>query len=128
MYTLTVADFENWLRGYKRAWEGRDAEAAAALFTPDAEYYWTPFDPPQRGRAEITGAWSGAVQGQRDITFDYEVFATSGARGCAHWHTRLTTAPGGAPLEFDAILIAEFAAPGQCRVFREWWHQKGPAA
>ena len=53
MYALTVADFEAWLRGYKKAWEGRDAEAAAALFTPDAEYYWTPFDPPQRGRAAI---------------------------------------------------------------------------
>ena len=113
MFTLTGADFESWLRGYGKAWEGRDADAAAALFTPDAEYYWTPFDPPQRGRAEIAAAWNGAVQGQRDIAFEFDVLAAAGARGSAHWH--------------DGILIAEFAAEGQCRIFREWWHRRSPA-
>ena len=124
MYELSRADFDSWLRGYGRAWEGRDAEAAAALFTPEAEYYWTPFDPPQRGRAAIAGAWNGAVQGQRDIAFRCEVIATSAARGTAHWNTRFVSVPDGAPVELDGILIAEFAAAGQCRVFREWWHRR----
>ena len=124
MYELGRADFDSWLRGYGRAWEGRDDAAAAALFSPEAEYYWTPFDPPQRGRAEIAAAWNGAVQGQRDIAFRYEVIATSGARGTAHWHTRFVSVPDGATIELDGILIAEFAAAGQCRVFREWWHRR----
>ena len=127
MITLTGADFESWLRGYGKAWEGRDADAAAALFTPDAEYYWTPFDPPQRGRAEIAAAWSGAVQGQRDIAFEFDVLAAAGARGSAHWHTRFISVPDGTPVELDGILIAEFAGAGQCRTFREWWHQRSPA-
>jgi hypothetical protein len=127
MYALTAADFETWLRGYKRAWEGRDSAAAAALFTPDAEYYWTPFDPPQKGRQAIAGVWSAAVQGQRDIAFEYSVLATAGARGTAHWHASFESVPAGSPVELDGILIAEFAAAGQCRIFREWWHQGGKA-
>ena len=122
MYTLTVADFDAWLRGYKRAWESRDADAAARLFTPDAEYYWTPFDAPQRGRTEIAAAWSGAVGGQKDITFRYTVIATNGAGGTAHWNTRLTSVPDGKPVELDGILSTEFGGPGLCRTFREWWH------
>ena len=54
-------------------------------------YYWTPFDPPQRGRAEIAAAWSGAVRGQRDIAFEFDVLAAAGDRGSAHWHTRFAS-------------------------------------
>jgi hypothetical protein len=126
MYALTAADFETWLRGYKRAWEQRDSAAAAALFTSDAEYYWTPFDPPQKGKEAIGAVWSAAVQGQRDITFEFSVLATSAARGMAHWHARFTSVPAGTPVELDGILITEFAGSGQCRIFREWWHQGGP--
>jgi len=124
MYTLTSNDFESWLRGYKAAWEGRDSAAAAALFAPDAEYYWTPFDAPQRGREGVAAAWSGAVQGQRDITFRFTILGVSGARGTAHWNARFTSVPGGASVELDGIAVTEFAGAMQCRVFREWWHQR----
>jgi uncharacterized protein (TIGR02246 family) len=125
MYAPTVEDFEAWLRGYKVAWETRDPAAAAALFTPDAEYYWTPFDPPHKGRPGIAEAWQAAVVNQKDIRFDYAVAAVAGAIGIARWHTRLTSVPEGGALELDGIVIAEFASPGQCRTFREWWHAHG---
>ena len=125
MSTITLRSFEDWLRGYKRAWESRSAEAAAALFTPDARYYWTPFDPPQQGRTEIAAAWQNAVTQQKDVTFTYEILATEGARGVAHWHTRLTSVPKGESVELDGILIAQFADPTHCREFREWWHAQG---
>ena len=35
---LTPREFDAWLRGYQSAWEKRDAQAAAALFTTDAAY------------------------------------------------------------------------------------------
>lgn len=124
MYSLTTADFERWLTGYKVAWEQRDPAAAAALFTPDAQYFWTPFDPPQAGRAQIAAVWEAAVSAQTAITFDFTVFAVAGSRGCAHWHTRLTSVPQGAAVELDGIVIADFAGPGVCRTFREWWHMR----
>jgi ketosteroid isomerase-like protein len=122
MTTLTARDFDAWLRGYKLAWESRDASAAAALFSPDAEYYWTPFDPPQRGKAEIAKVWAAAVSQQKDVAFTYSLLAVEDGRGVAHWHTRLTSQPKGAAVEIDGILIAEFASPQACRTFREWWH------
>ena len=128
MSNLTVADFEAWLGRYKAAWEARDPAAAAAIFTEDCEYYWTPFDPPAKGRAGVAAAWEGAVRGQKDVTFTSRVLAVEGARGIAHWHTRLTAVPGGEPVEFDGIFVTEFVGGGQCRIFREWWHLRGKPA
>ena len=124
MATLTRDAFESWLQGYRAAWEGRDPQAAAALFSPQgAEYYWTPYVPPQRGRDEIAAVWQGAVTQQRDIHMSFEVLAVEGNRGIAHWRTMFTSVPSGEQVQLDGILIAEFDGLQHCRVFREWWHQ-----
>ena len=81
--TVTVEQFTEWLRGYQSAWEGRDAAAAARLFSDDARYHWTPLVPPQQGPAEIAAVWDAAVSQQRDIRFTFDVFAVSGATGMA---------------------------------------------
>ncbi len=125
---MTHDDFERWLRAYGQAWEGRDPGAAALLFTDDAEYYWTPLDPPQRGPAGIAAAWQAAVSQQRDVSFRYEVLAVNGAVGIAHWHTKLTAVPANVPVELDGVLGATFAPTRHCRVFREWWHTPAPAS
>ena len=79
MFTLTRDAFDSWLQAYRAAWEERQPQAAASLFTAQgAEYYWTPFDPPQRGREEIAAAWHGAVTQQRDIHMTFEVLAVDG--------------------------------------------------
>ena len=124
MYALNQYEFETWLRGYQHAWQTRDARAAVALFTTDAEYFWTPFDAPQRGHEQIAGAWTGAVEKQKDVRFDFTILGISGATGVAHWHTRLTSVPEGGVVERDGILIADFESSGHCRRFREWWHVK----
>ena len=128
MPTLTVAQFDEWLKAYKAAWETRDPAAAAALFTADVAYHWTPYDPPQLGRAAITAAWEGAVHGQKDVRFRYEVLAVEGMRGIAHWNTRLTSVPAGESVELDGIFVVEFEGPGLCQLFREWWHVRSKAA
>jgi ketosteroid isomerase-like protein len=122
MSTIPTADFEAWLRAYGAAWEGRDPKAAVRIFTEDAEYYWTPLDPPQRGHAGIAAAWEGAVSQQKDIRFRYEILAVAGATGIARWRADFTRLPTGAKVVIEGVLTAEFASPGQCRVFREWWH------
>ena len=122
MSTITRADFDGWLTSYGAAWEGRDSKAAVRIFTPDAEYHWTPLDPPQRGHAGIAAAWDGAVSTQRDISFRYEILAVAGATGIAKWRADFTRLATGAKVVIEGVLTAEFAAPGKCRVFREWWH------
>jgi hypothetical protein len=129
MNAISTADFDDWLRAYGAAWEGRDSKAAVAIFTADAEYYWTPLDPPQRGHAGIAAAWEGAVSQQKDITFRYQVLAVTGTTGIATWRADFTRLPTGAKVVIEGVLTAEFAVPGKCRVFREWWHAaETPAA
>jgi ketosteroid isomerase-like protein len=124
MKTADAQSVETWVRKYGAAWESRDPRAAAALFSKEAEYYWTPFDPPHRGHEDIMAAWAGAVAGQKDIRFTFEVIGVSGRKGFAHWNARFTAVPAGGPVELDGILSAEFDSEGLCRVFREWWHLK----
>jgi hypothetical protein len=119
---MNNADFERWLSAYGQAWEGRDPAAAALLFTDDAEYYWTPLDPPQRGPAGIAAAWQAAVSQQRDVKFRYEVLAMNGATGIARWRADFVRLPAGSKVCIEGILTAELADGTHCRVFREWWH------
>jgi ketosteroid isomerase-like protein len=121
-FTVTTAQFTEWLRGYQSAWEGRDAEAAAALFTDDARYHWTPLVPPQQGPAQIAAVWAAAVGEQRDIRFTFDVFAVAGSIGMATWRADFTRVPDQFKVRIEGVLAAEFAAPGKCRIFREWWH------
>jgi len=119
---MTNNDFDQWLRGYQKAWQERDATAAAQLFSDDAEYYWTPLDPPQRGPAGVAAAWEGAVSQQRDIRFSYQVLAVTDSTGIARWRADFTRLPDGAQVRIEGVLTAEFADVTHCRIFREWWH------
>jgi ketosteroid isomerase-like protein len=121
-FTLTAAQFTEWLRAYQSAWEGRDAAAAAKIFSDDARYHWTPLVPPQQGPAEIAAVWESAVSQQRDIRFTFDVFGVSGATGMATWRADFTRLPDQFKVRIEGVLLAEFAQAGQCRVFREWWH------
>jgi len=121
-FTVTAEQFTRWLRAYQSAWEGRDAAAAARLFSGDARYYWTPLVPPQQGPAEIAAVWEAAVGQQRDIRFTFDVFAVSESTGMARWRADFTRLPDQFKVRIEGVLAAEFASDGQCRVFREWWH------
>ena len=119
---ITAAEFDAWLCAYQRAWEGRDPAAAALLFTDDSEYYWTPLDPPQRGRMGVAAAWESAVSRQRGIRFTFEILAVNGNKGIAAWRAEFTRLPAVNAVRIEGVLTADFAEPGQCRIFREWWH------
>ncbi len=120
--TLVRERFQEWLRDYGNAWERRDPEAAAALFSDDALYYWTPFDEPKKGREGIATAWREATSRQRNVRFSYDVLAVIGETGIARWQASLERRWTGRPVELDGILVAEFDSEARCRVFREWWH------
>lgn len=121
-YVATIDQFTLWLRAYQSAWVGRDAAEAARLFSDDARYYWTPHVPPQCGPAEIAAVWDAAVANQRDVRFTFDAFAVSGSTGFAIWRADFVRLPDQFKVRIDGVLSAEFAAAGQCRVFREWWH------
>jgi uncharacterized protein (TIGR02246 family) len=120
--TLTTTALEAWLARYEQAWELRDADRAAALFTDDALYHEMPFDAPKAGRAGIRSYWSTVTADQRDVDFHSAVVAVAGDRGVARWSATFRSAASGARIELDGVFVLTFAADGLCSELREWWH------
>jgi uncharacterized protein (TIGR02246 family) len=120
--TLTPATLENWLVRYEQAWESRDAERAAALFTSDARYHEMPFDTPKLGREGIREYWSTVTADQRDIDFRASVVAINGQTGVARWTATLQSVSSGARIELDGVFVLIFDGNGLCSELREWWH------
>jgi limonene-1,2-epoxide hydrolase len=134
-------DIEQFMRGYKAAWEHRDEAKFSALFIQDGKYHNTPFAT-QRGRAQLSEYWR-RVKLQEDVQVTYEILASSPTGGIAHWHvtyqvaseelfqiwakstgTNLVARNPGDPLPrmvLDGVLKAEFAG-GLCKECYIWWH------
>ena len=117
-----------WLDAYGQAWENRDPDAAAALFTEDGTYAWDPFAELLTGRPAIRRAWETATQSQSGITFGYEPLAmTEDGRYIARWWAAMESVPTGQSVRIEGIFLITLTESGQCRVFREWWNEDPPA-
>jgi ketosteroid isomerase-like protein len=113
---------DRWLQSYGDAWEGRDATAAAELFTLDALYQETPHAEPLRGRTAIAGYWATVTGDQANVEFDYAILAVSGRTGVAEWSADFRSVSGDVPVELDGVFVLDFAADGLVESLREWWH------
>lgn len=118
---LTPAALAAWLDRYKEAWEQRDPERAAALFTENAAYHEMPFDAPKAGRNGVREYWAGVTADQRDVVFESKVVAVDGPTGVARWSANFELASNGARVELDGVFILTFEGE-LCRELREWWH------
>jgi hypothetical protein len=135
-------DIEEFMIGYKSAWERRDEALLCGLFAEDGTYHNTPFAE-QHGHEAIARYWQ-RVKLQEDVHVSYQVLARTSTGGIAHWHvtyrvaseelfkiwaastgTNLLARKAGDPLPrlaLDGILVADFNASGLCQVCRLWWH------
>jgi limonene-1,2-epoxide hydrolase len=128
---VEIKVFKQWLDALGHAWEGRDPDAAARLFTENATYQETPFEEPMRGQAAIRAYWEEVPRGQDQVKFACEVLAFDGqGEGIAHWRASFARVPSGVRVELDGILVVQLDESGLCTEFREWWHRReeGPAA
>lgn len=116
-------ELKAWLEGYRRAWETRDPEAAAALFSEDAQYYETPFQAPARGRDGVRDYWANATRNQSDVSFSYEIVSVSGDRGMARWWATFRRVSSDETVSLDGVFLLQFEREGLCRELREWWHK-----
>ncbi|MBI1731965.1 MAG: nuclear transport factor 2 family protein [Gammaproteobacteria bacterium] len=124
---LTEVALAQWLENYKAAWESRDADRAAALFTVDATYQDEAFSPPHRGSQGIRDYWSKVTAGQRDVKFQYQVLSVKGNTGIAHWSAQFAVAETTTTIKLDGVFLLEFDGSGKCRSLREWWHLQSSA-
>ena len=105
---------------YKRAWETRDADLAAALFTEDATYQEHPFHEPIRGQEAIRRYWEGATEKHREVEFAWNPVVSSGALHVIEWSAKYTRADSGKRFELRGAMILEFRGERIASI-REYW-------
>jgi len=113
-----------WLDAYAAAWRAGDAEAAAALFAPDAAYTSDPFGPGLRGPEEIARYWASATGAQSQLELRVEAPIADGDRAAAAW--RASFVRDGEQVELAACLLLRFGADCRCTDLREYWRQAEP--
>lgn len=118
---MNTEALHKWLTAYGHAWETRDPEAAAALFTEDAVYYEKPYTEPARGRGGVHEYWDDAVSDHGAVTFSFDILSTSKSLNFVRWLTNLTRLSSGKQVKIDGIFVLQFAENGLCRELREWW-------
>jgi ketosteroid isomerase-like protein len=117
MDTLTVM---RWVAGYERAWREGDADAVESLFTPDARYRRSPYEPDEVGHAAIRALW--LEDEGLPFTVAAEPVAVQGERAVV----RLEVHYGGdEPREYRDLWLLRFAADGRVEDFEEWAYWPG---
>jgi len=115
---MTLETFRSWLEAYGRAWEARDSEAAASLYTDEATYQITPFLEPMRGRASLRDYWAHVAATEMQIQFEFEILAVQKDFGLAHWRASFVRVPS-KKIELDGIFLISLDASGRCHKLRE---------
>ena len=115
--SLTV---EQWIDGYRAAWEGRDADAAAALFTEDASYRTAPYSEPELGREGVRAYWASVTATQQEVKLLTGTAVVEGDRAAVEWW--VTMLNGGAEVTLAGEFLLRFDENGLCRELREYWH------
>jgi hypothetical protein len=119
-----LAGLTEWLDAYGRAWEERDAEKAAELFTEDAAYQWGPFGRKLRGRVMIREAWAEAVEDQQNIEFGYEVITATARGGIVRWWCAADIPSRKVRETDEGIFRLAFDETGLCTSLEEWFNSK----
>jgi hypothetical protein len=113
---------QEWIDAYGRAWEERDADAAAAIFTDDAIYRDNPLGPPHTGRDGVHAYWANVTSTQDAVKVRWgaPIVAADQRKAAVEWW--VTMLNGGAEVTLTGILFLRFAADGRCEELREAWH------
>ena len=131
-----------FMQAYRRVWLDQDSEGFAGLFTPDGQYWNTPFQ--CQDTFEKRKVYWDRIKLQQDISHTNEVLAETPRGGIAHWHVEYQVAseelfeiwakstgtglPARAPgdplprMILDGTLVGDFDHRGRATNVRIWWH------
>ena len=113
-------DVRSWLESYRVAWERKDADAAAALFSEPSTYRANIFEQPFEGRDGVATYWRDVTSSQEDVRVRIGVPFVDGDRVAAEFWTTMRVA--GEEVTLPGCLLLRFDADGLCASLREYWH------
>jgi len=107
-----------WLTGYETAWRAPGTEGLAGLFTSDATYLQSPYEPPIAGLDAIKRMWAAEREGPDEIfTMATGIVAVDGPTAVV----RAEVCYGDPPSqEYRDLWVIRFGDDGRCTWFEEW--------
>ena len=112
------AAFQTWLDRYVAAWRSGDPADIAALFSPDAAYYYGPYREPVSGRDAIVADWTTNQDPPGSWEAEYRPLAVDGDVAVSIGESRYADGK-----TYSNIFVCRFDGEGRCREFREWFMQ-----
>lgn len=111
-----------WVAAYEGAWRGRDTDAVERLFTDDAQWRQSPYEPTVVGHAGIRALWDD----DRPFTMEAAPVAVEGENAVV----RLTVRYDAPEQEYQDLWVLRFAPDGRVAEYEEWpyWPGRGYVA
>jgi nuclear transport factor 2 (NTF2) superfamily protein len=109
-----------WIERYRVAWERRDPDAAAELFTPDATYRSNIVEQAHQGREGIRAYWQAATASQTEVKVRMGHPFVDGFRVAVEFWADMQV--DGGPVTLTGCLLLDFNGEWLCQRLREYWH------
>ena len=103
-----------WVATYEHGWRAADPDSVEHLFTPDAVYRRSPYEPDDVGHDAIKAFW---IDDELTFTVAAEPVAVEGDRAVVRLEVRY-----GDPVarEYRDLWVLRFAPDGRVAEFEEW--------
>ena len=111
-------DVRRWVDAYERAWRGAGTSGLVGLFTEDATYRASPWQPPIEGLGAIGVFWEAERDGpDEEFSMVSEVVAVDGDTAVVAAQVEYG---GPKPERWRDLWVLRFGPGGRCRAFEEW--------
>lgn len=114
---MDIAQVQQWVAGYVKAWNSNESDDITALFTEEALYYTEPFRDPWVGHDEIVSGWLEAKDEPGETAFTYDVLVMDGDLAIVKGVTRYREPPRA----YSNLWEIRLTDDGRCREFVEWY-------
>jgi SnoaL-like protein len=112
-----------WLAGYEAAWRSPGTASLADLFTVDASYLQSPYEPPVTGLNAITRMWDAEREGPDEVfTLATDILAVDGPVAVVRVEVRYGDPPR---QEYRDLWVIRLDDDGRCSWFEEWPYWPG---
>ncbi len=112
-----------WLAGYEAAWRTPGTEGLASLFTGNATYVQSPYEPPVTGLDAIRRMWEEEREGPEEVfTLATDIIAVDGPVAVVRAGVRYGDPPR---QEYRDLWVIRLTGDGLCTWFEEWLYWPG---